>query len=81
MRYLGLFLIFYVVFVEAKSAKTDHAEILVSSTGTSFTIESKSISSQSQFFPFDENTMDFSAKQISKNGRLSFEVLKILREH
>jgi thiol:disulfide interchange protein DsbD len=51
-------------------------ETLVSSAGTSFTIESKSISNQSQFFPFDENTMDFSAKQISKNGSLSFEVFE-----
>lgn len=51
-------------------------ETLVSSAGTSFTIESKSISNQSQFFPFDENTMDFSTKQISKNGSLSFEVFE-----
>ena len=51
-------------------------ETLVSSAGTSFTIESESITNQSQFFPFDENTMDFSAKQISKNGRLSFEVFE-----
>jgi hypothetical protein len=29
MRYLSLFLIFYVVLVEAKSAKTDHAEIVI----------------------------------------------------
>ena len=33
-------------------------DTLVSSIGTLFTVESKSISSQSQFFPFDENTMD-----------------------
>jgi thiol:disulfide interchange protein len=41
-----------------------------------FTVESKSISSQSQFFPFDENTMDFSSEQISENGNLSFEVFE-----
>ena len=51
-------------------------EILVSSEGNLFTVESKSITNKSQFFPFDENTMDFSAKQISKNGSLSFEVFE-----
>ena len=51
-------------------------DTLVSSIGTLFTVESKSISSQSQFFPFDENTMDFSSEQISENGNLSFEVFE-----
>ena len=51
-------------------------DTLVSSIGTLFTVESKSISSQSQFFPFDENTMDFSSEQISENGALSFEVFE-----
>ena len=51
-------------------------DTFVSSIGTLFTVESKSISSQSQFFPFDENTMDFSSEQISENGNLSFEVFE-----
>ena len=51
-------------------------DTLLSSIGTLFTVESKSISNQSQFFPFNENTMDFSSEQISENGKLSFEVFE-----
>ena len=40
----------------------------------SFTIESELLSSESQFFPFNDTTMDFSSKQDAMKGSLSFQV-------
>ena len=51
-------------------------DTVVSSNGSLFKIESNLISNQSQFFPYDENTMDFSSTQIFENGGLSFQVFE-----
>ena len=45
-------------------------DTLVSSIGTLFTVESKSISSQSQFFAIYENTIEYTSQQITENGTL-----------